>query len=419
MPADRPIYFSVDFDAQAADQAALFAYFDGVASVIGLQRTGVYGGYNTVKWLFDAGKIKWAWQAYAWSYGNWDSRAQLRQVLNTITAAGDGGCCDKDEAVAPDFGQWHAQPAVAPTTGYFDLFDHTTIAGWVLDPSAPSTAASVDLYFDNPAGTPNALSMRVVAGNHRDDLCKAIGSCDHGFSINTPVGILDGKSHTVYAYGVDAKGKAQPQLNDSPKNADCPNATPPLDTKKGVRRRVDPGAVQPWGFSTLLDIAPEPDAVINGFPESAHWIDKPMLVQADDGTPAVWLIDGNTRRHIVDPASLAAWHRTVADVVKTPAAKVNAYPQGPDLPATPFVMNGSSMWVLDVPPSTPPSDTGSGPNGNANGGDGSGAGSGGGGGDSGGCAVRPSSPESSPMFGIGLVFACLAIVRKRRATPVT
>jgi uncharacterized membrane protein YgcG len=111
-PAGRPIYFSVDFDAEAGDVAAVTAYFEGVASVIGLPRTGAYGGYYIIQSLFDAGKITWGWQTYAWSGGSWDSRAQLQQVENGITAAGDSGCCDEDQAVAPDFGQWHYQPPV-------------------------------------------------------------------------------------------------------------------------------------------------------------------------------------------------------------------------------------------------------------------------------------------------------------------
>ncbi|HEX4454685.1 MAG TPA: glycoside hydrolase domain-containing protein [Kofleriaceae bacterium] len=101
-PGTRPIYFSVDFDAAESQQATINAYFDGVASVIGRSRTGAYGGYWVIKRLFDAGKIAWGWQTYAWSGGNWDSRAQVRQVQNDIL----GGCCDKDEAVATDFGQW-------------------------------------------------------------------------------------------------------------------------------------------------------------------------------------------------------------------------------------------------------------------------------------------------------------------------
>ena len=106
MPATRPIYFSVDFDATPAQQTAINAYMDGAASVLGRNRVGAYGGYYVIKRLFDAGKISWGWQTYAWSGGQWDARAQLRQTQNGITAAGDGDCCDLDVSEADDFGQW-------------------------------------------------------------------------------------------------------------------------------------------------------------------------------------------------------------------------------------------------------------------------------------------------------------------------
>ncbi|MER7894557.1 DUF1906 domain-containing protein, partial [Micromonospora sp. NPDC094482] len=108
MPASRPIYFSVDFDATAAQQTTINAYFDGVASVLGRSRTGAYGGYDVIKRLFDAGKVTWGWQTYAWSEGRWDARAQLRQVQNGITF--DGAACDRDEAHATDYGGWGGGP---------------------------------------------------------------------------------------------------------------------------------------------------------------------------------------------------------------------------------------------------------------------------------------------------------------------
>jgi hypothetical protein len=108
MPEGRPIYFAIDFDAQPSQQGAIDAYFDGVASVIGRDRTGVYGGYGPVSRLFDAGKVKWGWQTYAWSYGAWDGRAQVRQIQNGI---GPGGGEDKDQSMVADFGQWgHGAP---------------------------------------------------------------------------------------------------------------------------------------------------------------------------------------------------------------------------------------------------------------------------------------------------------------------
>ena len=110
MPAGRPIYFSVDFDATDAEQGALDDYMDGVASVLGRDRTGAYGGYYVIKRLFDAGKITWGWQTYAWSGGQWDPRAQVRQIQNGI----DGGQLDEDEAMAADFGQWKGSGSSTP-----------------------------------------------------------------------------------------------------------------------------------------------------------------------------------------------------------------------------------------------------------------------------------------------------------------
>src|SRR6266480_6912934 len=63
-PPSRPIYFSVDTDA-GGEQVA--AYFQGVAKVLGLARTGAYGSYRLLKYLFDNGLIAWGWQTYAWS----------------------------------------------------------------------------------------------------------------------------------------------------------------------------------------------------------------------------------------------------------------------------------------------------------------------------------------------------------------
>jgi hypothetical protein len=112
MPADRPIYISIDFDARPSQQTAINSYFDGVAAVIGRNRVGAFGGYHLIGRLFDAGKITWGWQTYAWSNGRWDARAHLRQVQDAIVVG--GGQSDLDQAVSPDFGQWGT---VTPASG--------------------------------------------------------------------------------------------------------------------------------------------------------------------------------------------------------------------------------------------------------------------------------------------------------------
>ena len=105
MPA-LPVYFACDFDATTAQQAAINAYLDGAASVIGRNRVGIYGGFYPVKRALDAGKAVYAWQSYAWSGTPtlWDGRAQLRQTQNDVKIG--GADCDRDVSMAVDYGQW-------------------------------------------------------------------------------------------------------------------------------------------------------------------------------------------------------------------------------------------------------------------------------------------------------------------------
>jgi len=112
MPAGRPIYFAVDFDASSSQQSAINAYLDGAASVLGKNRTGIYGGYNPVKRALDGGHCAWAWQTYAWSGGKWDSRAQLQQYSNDHTIGGVG--LDYDRSTKNDYGQWKVGVSPAP-----------------------------------------------------------------------------------------------------------------------------------------------------------------------------------------------------------------------------------------------------------------------------------------------------------------
>ena len=100
MPADRPIYFAVDFDATWAQVSD---YLAGAGLSIGKNRVGVYGGLDIVTAAHNAG-YRWLWQASAWSHGQWNPYAQLRQQLNTQRV--NGVDCDINTAMTADFGQW-------------------------------------------------------------------------------------------------------------------------------------------------------------------------------------------------------------------------------------------------------------------------------------------------------------------------
>ncbi len=84
MPGNRPIYLAIDFDAVGPE---LGEYFHGAHDALGAE-LGAYGGYRALKWLFDHGLINHGWQTYAWSDGQWEPRAMLRQYSNGHQLAG-------------------------------------------------------------------------------------------------------------------------------------------------------------------------------------------------------------------------------------------------------------------------------------------------------------------------------------------
>jgi hypothetical protein len=104
-------YFCADWDATEAEQPVINSYLDGAISVIGLARTGIYGGFYVVERVLNARKASFACQTRAWSGGQWDARANIRQGVG---ASVGGASVDVDDSMTADFGQW-PRPASAPT----------------------------------------------------------------------------------------------------------------------------------------------------------------------------------------------------------------------------------------------------------------------------------------------------------------
>ena len=127
-------------------------------------------------------------------------------------------------------------PANQPPQGWLDSASCTQVRGWAQDPDAKSAAINVHVYFDGTPGQKGAKSYSVKADQHRADLCKAIGSCKHGFVFKTPSSFHDGKPHKVWAYGIDTKGGTNPALKGGPKTITC---SPPKPTPKPPAPRPD------------------------------------------------------------------------------------------------------------------------------------------------------------------------------------
>jgi glycoside hydrolase-like protein len=114
-----PIYFSCDQDFEpcsSADKTKIDDYCNGAKSIVGKSRMGGYGDDSFCKRQFDAGRITYGWQTYAWSESNWEQRCQLRQVQNNVSVC--SGTIDWDESRAEDFGQW-PRPAIPAGSGAY------------------------------------------------------------------------------------------------------------------------------------------------------------------------------------------------------------------------------------------------------------------------------------------------------------
>lgn len=105
----RAIYFTADFDVTVSQYPLIGQYMQGVANVLGITRTGTYGEWGLLDWLFRNTVITWGWQTYAWSTGhNKDNeprhpKAHLFQRLQTVVV--DGVTCDVNDVLKSDFGQ--------------------------------------------------------------------------------------------------------------------------------------------------------------------------------------------------------------------------------------------------------------------------------------------------------------------------
>jgi hypothetical protein len=118
-PDLAPIFFSIDEDIDLSTWNSLAVqWFRGINSVLGVDRTGIYGGSRSCAWAIGDNVIghsstagyRWAWQTRAWSRGEREPAAVLYQ--SAIVTAADPGVVlagvhvDEDEVLATDFGQW-------------------------------------------------------------------------------------------------------------------------------------------------------------------------------------------------------------------------------------------------------------------------------------------------------------------------
>lgn len=233
--------------------------------------------------------------------------------------------------------------AVQPI-GYLDSAGCDVIGGWSQDQDIPDTPIDVHVYFNGPAGTPGASAVATHANVHRDDLCAAIGSCAHGYYVPSPFSLHDGAPHDVYAYGIDNAGEGNPVLGNSPRTLQCVAAA-----QTGIRRKIEGvPSLDAWKFSTFWDVLPLSANDADALSEAIAMPSRPELVQADDGSPDVYLVDHGVRRPI-SMNDVVAWRFDLGQVSKIPAADVQAMPLGTSLRPRPVVFIHGALYLVDDP----------------------------------------------------------------------
>lgn len=128
-----PIYFACDFPATAANQPAIDAYLQGAGGAIGPHRVGIYGGIGVVSRSLSHGSAVYAAQTLAWSAGQWEPRANIRQYLSFQIAGCDA---DHDVAMKADYGQFPHVRKPGPVR-------HVTHAGETVEDIALSRGVTV------------------------------------------------------------------------------------------------------------------------------------------------------------------------------------------------------------------------------------------------------------------------------------
>jgi hypothetical protein len=222
-PGDRPIYFAVDFDIAPSQKPVAGEYMKGIHSVIGVGRTGAYGGYWWIKYCVENGLSSFNWQAVAWSGGLQHPNNHLFQRLGGVNVGGTG--CDVDDARQADYGQNNAQGVeemITPDDVDVLRIGHSEIGGW--DFNATHTGQNDALYLGAWQGKPVKEFVRAQwqAGAGFHDKRNAEMAAYPGL-----VTQVDTLTKDLDAANAEIK-TLQDQINSTPAPTPTP-PTPPVD----------------------------------------------------------------------------------------------------------------------------------------------------------------------------------------------
>lgn len=171
-PDEKPICFAVDFEPTTMQLGGPVRSY-GLSFRHEAGKCGVYGGLATVKFFADYELADVFWQTYAWSHGQWDTRAQVRQYRNGYQLAGHDTDLDRATDLSPfwtkenmmtaptaadvEHAVWHTAGS-SGTPGVSAGTDLATAAS-----EARSANDKLDALAAAVAALPDAIAKAVVA----------------------------------------------------------------------------------------------------------------------------------------------------------------------------------------------------------------------------------------------------------------
>jgi hypothetical protein len=198
-PAGAPIYFSVDTDVSPS---AADSYFQGINSVLGVARTGVYGSTGLLRHLKSAGLVAWSWRTMS---TDWNGGSGNTGEFNITQTGYFNSNYDRDVAYTTDFGQWSAHgatpiptPTPVPSVDYQNRASHNTYTPVTVDGSlGPQTFKALQFVIgadvDGVFGSNSIVALQAMLNNYHGTTLIADGvlgpvtvKADHHCSTGSP-----------------------------------------------------------------------------------------------------------------------------------------------------------------------------------------------------------------------------------------
>ena len=244
--------------------------------------------------------------------------------VGAVVAAGESGWRDDQEDKTYN----------KPPYGYAgNVRANGEATGWTYDPDEPKTAISVHAYIDGKAGVGTFIGS-TKADKNRSDITEGETSYNHWYSFSIPKEYKDGKAHTLYTYGIDAKGlsaKNNALLKNNPKSFNIPAGYVPSPFSQGDRVKATPtlyvratpstsgtkvGTVPPGSLGTIVGGPTKTESTtwwqINWDRKISGWSAQPYLAKATaPGTPSCTLT--------ASPASITAGNSSTLSWTSTNA----------------------------------------------------------------------------------------------------